>query len=330
MAFSLGKNLRITIFGEAHSEKMGVVIEGLPVGKTINIETIKANLALRRSKTCFETKRVEDDEFEIVSGYFNNRTTGGPVAILVSNKRQKSSDYDPNTIRPSHADYVSKVKYDGFNDYRGGGIFSGRLTVLLVIAGSICLDLLQEKEITIETNVTSIGGESKEYETLLEETVKEKDSLGGIIQVTVNNLPVGLGEPYFDKVDALLARALFSVPSVKGVSFGLGFAITKLKGSEANDEFYYDEGRVKTKTNHSGGINGGITNGMPLVINVALRPTPSIGKVQDSISLDKKENVKLELQGRYDTTHIFRTQIVLKAVVALVLYDLFRENKKTW
>ena len=174
MAFSLGKNLRITIFGEAHSEKMGVVIEGLPVGKTINIETIKANLALRRSKTCFETKRVEDDEFEIVSGYFNNRTTGGPVAILVSNKRQKSSDYDPNTIRPSHADYVSKVKYDGFNDYRGGGIFSGRLTVLLVIAGSICLDLLQEKEITIETNVTSIGGESKEYETLLEETVKEK------------------------------------------------------------------------------------------------------------------------------------------------------------
>ena len=148
--------------------------------------------------------------------------------------------------------------------------------------------------------------------------------------VTVNNLPVGLGEPYFDKVDALLARALFSVPSVKGVSFGLGFAITKLKGSEANDEFYYDEGRVKTKTNHSGGINGGITNGMPLVINVALRPTPSIGKVQDSISLDKKENVKLELQGRYDTTHIFRTQIVLKAVVALVLYDLFRENKKTW
>lgn len=330
MAFSLGKNLRITIFGEAHSEKMGVVIEGLPVGKTINIETIKANLALRRSKTCFETKRVEDDEFEIVSGYFNNKTTGGPVAILVSNKRQKSSDYDPNTIRPSHADYVSKVKYDGFNDYRGGGIFSGRLTVLLVIAGSICLDLLQEKEITIETNVTSIGGESKEYETLLEETVKEKDSLGGIIQVTVNNLPVGLGEPYFDKVDALLARALFSVPSVKGVSFGLGFAITKLKGSEANDEFYYDEGRVKTKTNHSGGINGGITNGMPLVINVALRPTPSIGKVQDSISLDKKENVKLELQGRYDTTHIFRTQIVLKAVVALVLYDLFRENKKTW
>ncbi|HHU21323.1 MAG TPA: chorismate synthase [Acholeplasma sp.] len=330
MAFSLGKNLRITIFGEAHSEKMGVVIEGLPVGKTINIETIKANLALRRSKTCFETKRVEDDEFEIVSGYFNNRTTGGPVAILVSNKRQKSSDYDPNTIRPSHADYVSKVKYDGFNDYRGGGIFSGRLTVLLVIAGSICLDLLQEKEITIETNVTSIGGESKEYETLLEETVKEKDSLGGIIQVTVNNLPVGLGEPYFDKVDALLARALFSVPSVKGVSFGLGFAITKLKGSEANDEFYYNEGRVKTKTNHSGGINGGITNGMPLVINVALRPTPSIGKVQDSISLDKKENVKLELQGRYDTTHIFRTQIVLKAVVALVLYDLFRENKKTW
>lgn len=330
MAFSLGKNLRITIFGEAHSEKMGVVIEGLPVGKTINIETIKANLALRRSKTCFETKRVEDDEFEIVSGYFNNKTTGGPVAILVSNKRQKSSDYDPNTIRPSHADYVSKVKYDGFNDYRGGGIFSGRLTVLLVIAGSICLDLLQEKEITIETNVTSIGGESKEYETLLEETVKEKDSLGGIIQVTVNNLPVGLGEPCFDKVDALLARALFSVPSVKGVSFGLGFAITKLKGSEANDEFYYDEGRVKTKTNHSGGINGGITNGMPLVINVALRPTPSIGKVQDSISLDKKENVKLELQGRYDTTHIFRTQIVLKAVVALVLYDLFRENKKTW
>lgn len=326
MAFSFGKNLIITIFGEAHSEKMGVVIEGLPVGKTINLESIKENLALRRSKDFFETKRVECDEFEIVSGYFNNKTTGAPLAILVSNAKQKSSDYNPDMIRPSHADFVSKVKYDGFNDYRGGGIFSGRLTVLLVIAGSICLELLKEENITIDTEVSSIGGMSKGYEKLIEEAVSGNDSLGGIVKITVNNLPVGLGEPYFDKVDALLARGLFSVPSVKGVSFGLGFEIAKLKGSEANDEFYYDGDCVKTKTNHSGGVNGGLTNGMPLVINVAIRPTPSIGKEQNTISLKESKNVKLEIKGRHDTIHVFRTQIVLKAVVALVICDFMMKK----
>ncbi|HNZ74418.1 MAG TPA: chorismate synthase, partial [Bacilli bacterium] len=180
--------------------------------------------------------------------------------------------------------------------------------------------------ITIDTEVSSIGGMIKGYEKLIEEAVSDNDSLGGIVKITVNNLPVGLGEPYFDKVDALLARGLFSVPSVKGVSFGLGFEITKLKGSEANDEFYYDGDCVKTKTNHSGGVNGGLTNGMPLVINVAIRPTPSIGKEQNTISLKESKNVKLEIKGRHDTIHVFRTQIVLKAVVALVICDFMMKK----
>ena len=349
MKNTFGSSISITLFGESHGQEIGAVLDGIAPGIPVDEDFIRHQLSLRRPAGKISTARVESDPFRIVSGVFEGRTTGTPIAILIPNDNTKSKDYTPEIPRPGHADFSAECKYHGFQDYRGGGHFSGRVTAPLVAAGAILIAALRERGISIGTHICSLGtirdrkfGDfSADFERLnrsnfpvlddaialqMKETVEraaaEGDSVGGVLETAVTGIEAGVGEPWFDSVESLLSHALFSVPGIKGVEFGDGFAMTSLRGSQANDAFRIEDGRIVTATNHNGGINGGITNGMPIVFRCAVKPTPSIFKSQQTVDLKRMENLDFSLQGRHDPAIIHRARVVVDSVTALVLCDL--------
>ena len=355
MQSTIGNSIKLSIFGESHGTAIGIVVDGLAPGIKIDTEFIQQQLEKRKPKGKISTQRHEEDDFKIVSGYFNGYTTGTPLCLIIENKSQMSKDYEKkrNIMRPSHADYTANIKYNGYQDYRGGGHFSGRITAPLVAAGAIFIQILKSKGIEIGTHILKCKNEkdkdfSSDGVTLLEEIkeVNEKyfpvlekemedkmkkliekagselDSVGGILETAVVGLPAGIGEPYFNSVESVLSHLVYSIPAVKGIEFGAGFAMGNMYGSESNDSLYYENGKVKTRTNNNGGINGGITNSMPIVMKIAIKPTPSIYKEQESIDIAKKENVKLNIEGRHDPAIIHRARVVVDSVTAFGLLDL--------
>ena len=349
MKNTFGNQISVTLYGESHGPQIGVVIDGLPAGVRIDEDYLSQRLALRRPAGKISTARVECDPYRFESGVFEGRTTGTPICISIPNSNTHSSDYNKDLPRPSHADYTAECKYHGFQDYRGGGHFSGRVTVGLVAAGAIALSMLAEQGISVGTHIARIGeisdrpfGDPTEdikalenayfpvldpdaatrMQKHIEAAAAEGDSVGGILETAIVGMPAGVGEPWFDTVEGLLAHAIFSVPAVKGVEFGEGFGFADLKGSEANDALRIENGRVVTATNHSGGINGGITSGMPITVRTVIKPTPSIFREQETVDLSKMENATLSLKGRHDPAIVHRARVVVDSVVALTLVDL--------
>lgn len=350
MKNTFGNSISITLFGESHGEEIGVVLDGMAPGIPVREEEIRKRLALRRPAGRISTSRVEADEFRIVSGVLRGKTTGAPICILIPNTNTKSQDYERDLPRPGHADYTAECKYHGFQDVRGGGHFSGRLTAPIVAAGAIALAALEEKGISIGTHIATLDkdlsdaplvGTREECRRLasepfpvldasvkeamirrIEAVAKEGDSVGGVLETVVLGIPAGVGEPWFDSVESLLSHALFSIPAIKGISFGSGFAMAGMRGSEANDAFAMRNGDIVTLTNHNGGINGGITNGMPLRFFCAVKPTPSIYKEQSTVSLSKRCDCSLTVQGRHDPAIVHRARSVVEAMTALTLCDL--------
>ena len=293
----------------------------------MNEEFIRDQLAKRRPAGKISTARVEQDEFSILSGVFNGFTTGTPLCITISNTAQKSKDYSKtrSLARPGHADYTAYCKYHGYEDYRGGGHFSGRITAALVAAGAILISALEKKGIKIKTRIARCGGVEGDMDVIraaIEKAAAEGDSVGGILETVISGVPSGLGEPWFDSVESLLSHALFSVPAVKGVSFGDGFGMVDMKGSEANDPFAMDGDQVVTTKNSNGGINGGISNGMPLLIQTAIKPTPSIYKAQKTVDFMENKDAELQIEGRHDPCIVHRAGVVVDSVCALVIADL--------
>lgn len=359
-----GEYLKLSIFGESHGKGVGIVLNGLAAGIELDLSFIRSELSRRApGKTSFTTARKEDDDFEILSGFFNNRTTGAPLCCMIWNNDQHSQDYEDfkDIPRPGHADYTAACKYSGFNDYRGGGHFSGRLTAALVLAGAIAKQIIGKREVVVGSHILGIGdiGEGTfdpvkispeillklremEFPVLLQEKgtmmknrilqVKaEEDSIGGVVETAVVGLPVGLGAPFFDSVESRMSQLLFSVPAVKGVEFGAGFDITRMQGSVANDQFFLQDDKVQTRTNNSGGILGGITNGMPIIFRTAFKPTASIGRKQKTINMARLKEVELSVKGRHDPCIVPRAVPVVEAVAALAILDLMIEKDgKAW
>ena len=353
MKNTFGNNISLTIFGESHSEAIGVVIDGLAPGIVVDREYINKLLTLRRPSGNISTQRQEKDDFSIVSGVFEDKTTGTPICILIPNEDTRSKDYSQTRwlMRPSHADYSANCKYHGNEDYRGGGHFSGRITAAIVAVGGILIPALNKKGVKIGTHIKKCAGISdidfsenidKEIDSLYEKEFgvlddsiagkmvdaivsakNEGDSVGGILETVITGLDSGIGEPYFDSVESMISHAVFSIPGVKGVEFGAGFSISDMKGSSANDNFFVDEnGNIKTKTNNAGGINGGITNGMPVIFRTALRPTPTISKEQSTVDLQNKANAVLASKGRHDPCIVHRARIVVDCITAFVVSDI--------
>lgn len=352
MKNTFGNSLTVTLFGESHGVGIGAVIDGIAPGIPVDEEYIKLRLSQRRPSGNISTSRREPDEFVIESGVFGGYTTGTPICILIPNVSQHSGDYSDirAKARPGHADYTAYCKYHGFEDYRGGGHFSGRITAALVAAGAIAELALKAKGIEIGCHIKNCAGvEDRDFENLQEDIntlsnrdfgvldieraaeMQEKiekakqnlDSVGGILEAAVVGMPAGVGEPWFDTVEGMLSHALFSIPAIKGVEFGDGFCFASQFGSEANDPFRVDEnGNITTTKNSNGGINGGITNGMPIIFRCAVKPTPSISMPQKTVNFIDKENVELEIKGRHDPSIVHRARIVVEAVTALTLCDL--------
>ena len=355
MSSSFGKNIKVSVFGESHGQGIGIVVDGFPAGEKIDINLLRRFMSRRApGKNKFGTKRNEDDEVQFLSGIINNTLTGSPLSGIILNTNQRSGDYKNLELipRPSHADFTAYVKYKGFADMRGGGHFSGRITAPICIAGGIAKQILESRNIYVGAHLLSIGNledekydsvnlnkdilkivEERDFPTIDEETstnMKELieelrmsgDSIGGIIEAGVLGLPIGLGNPMFDGVENNIAKVMFGIPGVKGLEFGSGFEGTKLKGSVHNDDFILEDGKVVTNTNNNGGIIGGITNGMPLLLKVAMKPTPSISKEQNSVNLVSKEEEKLVIKGRHDPCIAVRAVPVVEAVVAITLLDL--------
>ena len=337
---TFGRIFRVSIFGESHGEEIGVVMDGVEPGIDLQESDFARDIDRRRSGAKGTTPRIEADEPHILSGVFEGHTTGAPLTIVFKNMNTRSQDYSKliDVPRPGHADFTANVKYGGFQDPRGGGHFSGRLTLPLVAAGVVAKKILAET-ISEETNghvqfrcnarLVEIGGIADEtrWEAALDAAQKEGDSLGGIVECTVDGIPAGLGEPFWDSVESRLSHALFAIPGVRGVEFGDGFAAARMKGSEHNDCFTPDgidghEGLVTPATNHAGGINGGITNGNPLVFRVAFKPTSSIAKAQRTFDFAAGEMTELRVPGRHDTCFALRTPVVVEAMAAIVLADL--------
>jgi chorismate synthase len=355
MSATFGRNLRMTIFGESHGKGIGLVLDGLPPGTPIEEEFIKEEMARRApGKNQMSTQRQEKDAFIIESGVFEGKATGTPLCVLIPNSDQHSKDYSllKDVMRPGHADYAGKVRYKGFNDYRGGGHFSGRLTAPLVFTGAVAKTVLAQKGIVVGAHVARIGkitddlfnplGEMTERlmalrkftlpvlddgkASLMEAEImaarEQMDSVGGIVEVMAVGMPPGVGDPFFDSLESRLSHALFSVPAVKGIEFGAGFALAARKGSEANDPMTFDKGKVRTTRNNNGGITGGITNGMPVLFRVALKPTPSIGQPQQTVNVTEGKDTILEVKGRHDPCIVPRAVPVIEAVTAWVLLDM--------
>ncbi len=323
---SFGRLFRVTIFGESHGPAVGIVVDGCPAGIPLMESDFQADLERRKGgMQKGTTPRKEDDIPDFVSGLFNDKTTGAPITILFQNSNTRSSDYEKqrNIPRPGHADFVANIKFSGHEDYRGGGHFSGRLTVCLVAAGVIAKKLL--KELSIEARLLEVGGE-RDIELGLQKAIDAKDSIGGIVECTVKNLPVGLGEPFFDSVESLISHAVFSIPAVKGIEFGAGFTAAKMFGSIHNDTI--EDSTGKTKTNHSGGVVGGLTNGNDLIFRVVVKPTSSTPKEQESFNKESGNVEKFSIKGRHDLCIALRVPPVLEAVTAMVLADLMMTEQK--
>lgn len=358
MKNNFGTNISMTIFGESHGPCIGITLDGLPAGFKINLERIKEDMEKRKAKGSISTQRHEDDEVEIVSGFFNGYTTGTALTILIQNKNTQSKDYSDiqYRLRPGHADFSAYEKYHGFQDYRGGGHFSGRLTAPIVAAGSICRQILETKNILIGSHIEQLYAlhdapfsnnidelkkqiqtlNKKEFATLDEQVAQnmeqaileaknEQDSIGGILESAIINLPAGIGEPFFDSIESILAHLLFSIPAVKGVSFGAGFQMAAKKGSETNDAFIMND-TIQTKTNNNGGINGGISNGMPIIIHTCIKPTPSIYKTQETVDYKTKESQTLNIKGRHDPCILHRARIVVDSMIAFGILDLLMSS----
>lgn len=356
MRNSFGKLFNITSFGESHGQCVGVIIDGCPAGLPLTEGDIQRELDKRKPGTSIaSTTRAEEDKAEILAGVFNGRTTGAPICLLVWNKDIDSSAYERIRFlpRPGHADYTAFMKYGGFNDFRGGGRFSGRITATFVMAGAIARKLLSLIGIEVLAHTIEIGGikagikgvdeirenvglnplqcadleAAKDMLRAIEQARGEGDSLGGIIEGLALNVPVGLGEPVFDTLEGDLAKALFAIPAVKGVEFGSGFSAAAKRGSENNDPFTIKNGKIITVTNHAGGILGGISNGMPIVVRVVVKPTASIAQSQATVDLKKRQNARLEIKGRHDACIVPRAVPVVESMIAITLGDFAMRAK---
>ena len=351
MKNTFGQHIGITLFGESHGPAIGAVLDGLCPGLPIDTDNIRRMLRLRQPGGAISTARKEADEFEIVSGAVNGIATGTPLTILIRNQDTKSKDYSAMQalMRPGHADYPAQCKYHGYQDIRGGGHFSGRITAALVAAGAVCHSALAKKGIAVGTHIARCAGirdrdfadlntdietlsqalfpvldaaAGEEMQAAILAAKEECDSVGGILETAVTGLPAGVGEPWFDTFESVLAHILFSVPAVKGVEFGDGFALADMRGSTANDPMRYENGRVTATSNHGGGIGGGITTGMPVIFRCVIKPTPSIAREQQTVNIQTGENATLQIQGRHDPAIVHRARIVIDAVTAIAVYDL--------
>ncbi len=360
MSNQFGKKFRLTFFGESHGPALGVVMDGVPAGTIIEEEVIQRYLDRRRPGTLpVSSARKESDQVRFLSGVFRGRATGTAISAVIWNENQHSAHYEevPRIARPGHADYTGHIKYRGFEDFRGGGSFSGRITACFVIAGSIARSILEEQGIFLASHIASIGslqdtswtdaagadennwrdltatlnqslfpvidpGKGEAMRKLILQCREEGDSIGGSIECVVYGLPAGLGEPYFDSMESTISHLAFSVPAVKGIEFGSGARMAAMRGSEANDPFYLDEtGRVRTRTNHNGGINGGITNGMPILFTTYLKPTPSIAREQESFDLETQQACSLAIRGRHDPCIVQRAAVVMESVAAIAVLE---------
>lgn len=325
MASEFGKNIRVSIFGESHGAAIGVSIDGMPAGVSVDMERLQHFLDRRApGRSRFTTARREEDRPEFLCGIRGGVTCGTPITAIIRNRDTRSGDYSQmeNIPRPGHADYAARMRYGGNEDCRGGGHFSGRLTAPLCVAGGIFLQALEAEGITVRARILEIGGNTEDPRGEIEKAMAEKDSVGGIIECVVNGMPPGIGDPIYDGLENRISLAVFGIPAVKGIEFGRGFEAARLRGSENNDAFYFDGGTVKTRTNNHGGILGGISSGMPIVFRSAVKPTPSIGKEQDSIRYDTGENVKMTVQGRHDPCIVPRAVPCVEAAAAMAIYDL--------
>ena len=361
MSNTIGKNYKLTVFGESHGKSIGVIIEGVKPGISIDFEKVKKEMDRRKpGKYKISTSRKEGDIVDIQSGIFEDKTTGAAICGIIQNKNTRSKDYSllKRKMRPGHSDLSANKKYKGFNDHRGGGQFSGRLTAPLVFAGAIAKQILKDKNIIIGSHIKSIKDikdRSFEKKDLTKETLdrlknkkiptlnieksdimekeilkykEQKNSVGGVVEGVILNMPPGLGQPLFDSVESKLSKLIFSIPGVKGVEFGSGFKITQMTGKEANDEYFYDEDKnIKAYSNNNGGIVGGISNGVPINLKVAFKPTPSIGLKQRTIDIEKQENTELKIEGRHDPCIVPRALVVVEACMAIVTLDLLLEGK---
>lgn len=322
---SFGRLFKIALFGESHGEDVGILIDGCPAGLSLTQEDFFADLRRRLAGAPGTTERREPDMPLIKSGLLNQKTTGAPLLILFENKDVLSKDYKnlQDIPRPGHADFVARQKYGGFNDFRGGGHFSGRLTVTLVAAGVVAKKILEPA--SIEATLLEAGG-SRDFKKAVQSALEENDSIGGIVECRAGGIPIGLGEPFFDSIESQISHLVFAVPGIKGIEFGAGFACSRMKGTECNDVIVNREG--KTKTNHAGGVNGGITNGNELVFRVAVRPPSSVGKEQRSINLKTGKRVKISVQGRHDACIALRMPVIIEAATAVILADFMLIEQK--
>jgi len=318
---SFGRIFRVSLFGESHGRGIGVLIDGCPAGLSLAEEDLVRDLDRRRSGAPGTTPRREPDTPQIRSGVFQGRTTGAPILLLIDNRDVDSKDYDAKrwTPRPGHADLVAWKKYGGFHDHRGSGHFSGRLTAGLVMAGAVARKLIRPA--TVTAALEEAGG-FPQIEEAVQDAVDKKDSIGGMVRCRVSGLPAGLGEPFFDSAESLISHAVFAIPAIKGIEFGSGFRLARMRGSEANDVILDAEGT--TATNHAGGIHGGITNGNDLEFRVAVKPTSSIPRTQRTVDLRTGETAMLQVEGRHDACIALRMPVVVEAAAALVLADLMR------
>ena len=359
MSSSIGNILKVTIFGESHNTGIGMVIDGLPAGTIIYKNKIEQALKNRKVNNELSTSRQEQDEVIFISGVLDNKTTGSPLAFIIKNSDVDSSGYEKGIIRPSHSDLTEYLKYNGFNDYRGGGFTSGRLTASIIVLGTICGEILPKHGVKVLSHIKSLHGiedkkfsnfeqdkktlEGAEYPVIdaeirakmineIEQARKQGDSVGGELETIIINTPIGLGEPYFDSVESYISKAIFSIGGVKGISFGDASIFKNGLGSEANDQLRINKDKIEFLSNHAGGVNGGISNGEPIVFTTLVKPTPSISKVQKTINVETKENIDLEIKGRHDPCILHRVLPVVDALTSFVLVDLMmlKESKNIW
>lgn len=316
---SFGNIFRISIFGESHGVNVGIVIDGCPSGIKITHKELENELKRRKSGAKGTTPREEADKPHIVSGVFNDTTTGAPITILFENQNTRSKDYSKlrEMPRPGHADFVARKKYGDYEDYRGGGHFSGRITLGIVAAGVIAKKIIDP--IKVEAKLIEAGGQT-DIAAAVDQAIKDEDSIGGIIECTATNMPIGLGEPFFNSTEAMISHMMFSIPATKGIEFGSGFGAAKMKGAEHNDNIINMDG--KTATNNAAGINGGITNGNDIVFRVPIKPTSSTHQVQETLNIKTGKIEKLDIEGRHDTCIALRIPVIIECATAIVLADL--------
>lgn len=325
MASVFGNNIKLSIFGQSHSDAIGISFDGLPCGFKIDMQKLQIFLDRRApGRTVLTSKRSENDKPEFVSGLFDGKTCGAPIAALIYNEDVKSEDYDDikDSPRPSHADFTAQCKFRAYQDYRGGGHFSGRLTAALCVAGGIAIQMLERNGITVKAALETVYGNNSGIDELIAEAISEGDSLGGNIVCSIEGLPCGVGEPMFDGLENRISQAVFAIPAIKGIEFGDGFHLSELRGSEARDEYIMSDGKFEITGNHNGGILGGISTGETVNFRVCIKPTPSISIPSKSVSFSRGENVELKISGRHDPCIAVRAVPCIEAAAAIAVLDL--------